>query len=134
MPTSIFQRDIRKLKKKNWKKKYSDHVNSKEWRMTRAYIKSQRRVCELCNSRSKKFNLHHLTYAVLYKEKNYWAHKYLMILCLKCHNKVHNSKLDKYKLLDPKRNKDLYFHPNWRRWTRFYAKKKFFNQWWKFWV
>lgn len=114
-------------------KKYQDHLRSKYWKSVREKIIKSRVGCELCGKK-KKLQVHHLNYAILFKEDRYNHKNYLMLTCDVCHEKIHKDKRPKYKMLDPKRNDELALNPNWRRWTRFYCLKKFNNQWWKFWL
>jgi hypothetical protein len=78
------------------KKEYDKYLNTEHWRNLRLKIAEQRNYkCEKCKKIVRKsYHIHHLTYDNIGKEKD----EDLMFLCEKCHNEIHNGKIEKRKI------------------------------------
>ena len=78
--------------KKRFKEgKYQRYLRSPQWQEKRRQLFLERgRLCESCGLDMEELNIepdvHHKTYATIYREKL----EHLQVLCRKCHNKKHN--------------------------------------------
>lgn len=94
-------------------KAYDKYLSSEHWRNLRKRIAYQRNfTCEKCNKKIiSKYHIHHLTYENIGNEKD----EDLMFLCEKCHNKIHNGKVQKKKIRkeQQKKNKRLSIPKNY---------------------
>jgi len=85
---ALTNRRLKRYKKEDYDKAlYDNHINSKEWRITRlTRLELDNYRCVSCGRYVKeKFNCHHLTYKRLGKEKL----KDVVTLCVPCHQKEH---------------------------------------------
>ena len=71
----------------SYKERYEEYISSREWKEKRKQIAIKRNfICEMCKEKVKEnFHVHHLTYENFTNEKD----EDLMLLCQKCHEKIH---------------------------------------------
>lgn len=102
---------------------YREFLQSKEWKNVREKIISERKCCELTNSK-KDLQIHHIKYNILGRENQTEIQKdWLLLVSEKAHFEIHNNPL--FALIDPKRNKNpmkreefLYWFDNFKKLTK----------------
>jgi 5-methylcytosine-specific restriction endonuclease McrA len=78
------------------KEKYQKYLKSPHWIYLRRKLYKIFHSCQLCHTTQGPFNIHHLTYCRIGKERN----TDLIVLCEDCHvNKVHKGLIEKKKLM-----------------------------------
>ena len=81
---------------------YREYLNSVKWKTIRDFVVlKSNSTCQECNKKTKKIQVHHLTYKNIYNEKP----EDLICLCSTCHKNTHHiihEKIPKRKALFPK--------------------------------
>lgn len=76
-------------KTKDRRKEYREYLKSDAWQQKRAMMFGLRgRKCEKCDATDVTLQIHHLTYANIFNEPP----EDLQIVCIECHEKIHNKK------------------------------------------
>lgn len=88
--------DARNIINANWKMRYSEYLNSPEWREVRKEILTiDIGICLSCKSKEN-LQVHHMTYENVGAE----LHEDLITLCRSCHVDIHKMEYDNRKILE----------------------------------